>query len=339
MRIGLVGAGRIGAVHARTLADDPRVDELVITDVDQEQAARGASAAGARVAADLEALIALRPDAVAIASPTDTHADIVLRCCALGIPTFCEKPVFRELSVGERVATEVRLSGIPVQVGFQRRFDTGFGNGREALRSGALGQLRRVHMVTADPQPPPFDYVAVSGGIHRDCQIHDFDALRWVSGREVVEAFAAGARRGAEYFGDVGDVDETVVLLTLDDCSLATLQASRYNGHGYDVRMDLAGTSASISVGLDARVPLRSVEPDGPVPAAQPWSSFMDRFATAYRVEMEAFVTMVSTGGPSPCTLDDALAALRIAEAVTQSRLRRRPVALEHATLTAPGAR
>ncbi len=335
MRIGLIGAGRIGLVHAANLTADPRVEDLVVADLDPEGAARVAAPLGARAAGSVAELLASVPDAVVVATPTDTHAGLIAECCDLGIPLFCEKPCFTDAETARRVVDLVAVSGVPVHVGFQRRFDPGYRGGHDAVRSGALGQVRRFHLVTADPAPPPAAYVAVSGGIHRDCQIHDFDALRWVSGREVVEVFATGANRGAAYFGAAGDVDEAAALLTLDDGSIATMQASRYNGAGYDVRMELAGTEATIAVGLDTRVPVRSVEPDAPGLAGVAWAGFLERFAVAYRAEMAAFLTMVATGAGSPCTVDDARRALLIADAVAASRRERRPVLVDEFSRTA----
>ena len=135
---------------------------------------------------------------------------------------------------------------MPTQIGFQRRFDAGYGAARDALRSGALGELRRVHALTGDREPPAADYIPSSGGIFRDCHVHDFDILRWVTGREVVEVYAVGANRGAAFFAEAGDVDESAAVLTLDDGTLVTLQGSRYNGGGHDVRMELAGTDGHL---------------------------------------------------------------------------------------------
>ncbi|GAA3301789.1 Gfo/Idh/MocA family oxidoreductase [Dactylosporangium vinaceum] len=334
MRIGLIGAGRIGAVHARSLAGDPRVHRVDVVDADAERGRQVAAAVGGHVVDGLDALLDSAPDAVVIAAPTHTHAELVVQCAGRGVPVLCEKPVFADLDTARRVAAQVRETGTLVQVGFQRRYDPGYRRGFEAVRSGALGQLRRMHMVTADPEPPPAAYVAVSGGIHRDCQIHDFDVLRWISGREVVEVYATGANRGAGYIGAAGDADEAVAVLTLDDGTLATMQASRYNGAGYDVRMELAGSGATLAVGLDTRVPLRSLEPNAPALAESAWSGFMDRFAPAYRAEVTAFLDLVvaaAGAGVAPeghCTVDDALQALLIAEAAAVSRRERRPVGL-----------
>ncbi|MCO5969067.1 Gfo/Idh/MocA family oxidoreductase [Actinoallomurus soli] len=339
MRVGLIGAGRIGAVHARSLAEDPRVGRIHVVDTDPDRARQVAESIGGQVADGVDTLLDTAPDAVVVATPTRTHADLVVHCAARGVPVLCEKPVFTDPATARRVAAQVRETTTPVCVGFQRRFDPGYLRGHDAVRSGAIGRLCRVHLLTADPEPPPAAYVAVSGGIHRDCQIHDFDVLRWVTGREVVEVYATGANRGADYIAAAGDVDEAAAVLTLDDGTLATMQASRYNGAGYDVRMELAGSRATVAVGLDTRVPLRSAEPDAPPLAEAAWPGFLDRFAAAYRAEVAAFLGLVAApdaGGPSGtsgglaghATVDDALQALLIAEAASLSRRERRPVRL-----------
>ncbi|GMA88122.1 hypothetical protein GCM10025868_33720 [Angustibacter aerolatus] len=169
--------------------------------------------------------------------------------------------------------------------------------------------------------------------------IHDFDALRWVTGREVVEVYAVGAARGHEVFAASGDVDEQTAVLTLDDGTLATVQGSRHNGAGYDVRMELAGTDDTLVVGLDERVPLRSAEPGVAFPHQPSWPGFWDRFTPAYVAEMTAFVAMARGEAPSPCTVDEALAALLVAEAADRSRREHRAVRVaEIAEAVAPQA-
>ena len=197
------------------------------------------------------------------------------------------------------------------------------------MASGELGWLHTVRATTLDPGPPPPAYVAVSGGIFRDCSVHDFDAIRWVTGREVVEVYAAGGNRGDASFAEVGDVDTAAVTLTLDDGTLALISNTRYNPRGYDVRLELHGSADSIAVGLDARLPLRSVEPGVTFPAGQPYDSFMARLAPAFRAELAAFTEVVAGTRPSPCTVADAMEAGWIAEAATTSRLEHRPVRLD----------
>jgi myo-inositol 2-dehydrogenase / D-chiro-inositol 1-dehydrogenase len=302
MRVGLLGLGRIGAFHAATLAAHPLVDELIVSDpIRTSPYGRPGDAFDA--------------DAVVIATPTGTHAELLTRACRLGIPAFCEKPVAP--TVKETLEVLDAAAGARVQIGFQRRFDPGFVAAAAALRAGELGLLHRVHLVTGDPVPPPAEYVATSGGIYRDCHIHDFDILRWVTGREVVSVYAVGANRGAAFFAEAGDVDNSAAVLTLDDGTLATMQGSRYNGAGYDVRMELAGSAGTHAVGLGPRAPLAGFE--GP-----PWPDFVTRFHDAYVSEIDAFLR-----GTGSCTIEDSLAALYVAEAAELSCRQGRPVEIE----------
>ncbi|GIH28985.1 myo-inositol 2-dehydrogenase [Acrocarpospora phusangensis] len=322
MRVGLLGLGRIGAFHAATLTG--LVEDLVVHDEDGDLAGRTAAAIGAGTGDPFDA------DAVVIATPTGTHAELLIEACARGVPAFCEKPAAPDVPETLKVQEAVQRSGVLVHIGFQRRFDAGYRSAREALRNGELGRLDRVHMITGDPAPPPAEYIAKSGGIFRDCHIHDFDALRWVTGREVETVYATGSNRGAAFFAEYGDVDNSAAVLTLTDGTLATLQGSRYNGGGYDVRMELAGTVATRAVGLDRRVPLTSME--GLQPPEDPWPGFQSRFEAAYRAELAAFLAAVREEGETPCSVEDALAALYIAEAADLSRAEARPVRLDEVT-------
>ena len=329
MRIGLAGVGRIGAQHARALHAHPDVDQLVLTDADAERAARVAGELGIEHVQGTEALLGAGIDAFVIAAATDAHAELIIAGVDAGLPIFCEKPVAGEVKTTVRVRDRVAEAGARVHIGFQRRFDAGYTAAREALSSGALGDLRRVHLITADPAPPSAGYIATSGGAFRDMHIHDFDVVRWVTGREVVEVYATGAARGADFFASAGDVDESAALLTLDDGTLCTLQGSRYNGAGYDVRMELAGTRATWAVGLDDSVPLHSAEPGVSFPEGPAVQAFWPRFVRAYNAEMTAFVAMARGDAPSPCTVDEALEALFVAEAADLSRREHRAVRVE----------
>jgi myo-inositol 2-dehydrogenase / D-chiro-inositol 1-dehydrogenase len=322
MRVGLLGLGRIGTFHAATLS--ALVDDLVVSDVDHARAEEVARRLKARVGDPFDA------DAVVIATPTSTHAEALLRACDLGVPAFCEKPAAPTVAETMRVAEAVERGGHAVHIGFQRRFDAGYAAARQALRAGELGELHRVHLLTGDPMPPAAEYVAQSGGIFRDCHIHDFDILRWVTGREAETVYATGSRRGAAFFAAAGDVDNSAALITLDDGTLVTLQGSRYNGAGYDVRMELAGTLGTRAVGLGDRTPLRSV--DGLDPGGQPWPDFQSRFEAAYVGEMTAFLALARGERESPCTVRDALAALHLAEAADLSLREGRPVRVEEVT-------
>jgi myo-inositol 2-dehydrogenase/D-chiro-inositol 1-dehydrogenase len=328
MRIGLVGLGRIGALHAETLSGLDAVTSLVVTDVSHDAVAGVVRQHGADAVDDVDAMLAAGVDGVVVAAATASHPALVLAAAEAGVPVFCEKPL--AATAQEAVALRDRLAAldVPVQVGFPRRFDAGFSAARAAVSSGELGWLHTVRSTTLDPAPPPPAYVAGSGGIFRDCSIHDFDAIRWVTGREVTEVYATGSNRGEGFFAEVDDVDTASAVLTLDDMTIAVVSNTRYNARGHDVRMEVLGSRDSIAVGLEDRLPLRSVEPGTTFPGGEPHVFFMDRFRDAFRAELAAFTEVVAHTRQSPCTVDDALQATWIAEACTLSRREHRPVAL-----------
>ncbi|MFI1886098.1 Gfo/Idh/MocA family protein [Streptomyces jumonjinensis] len=326
MRIGLIGTGRIGAFHAGVLSRHGEVDSLVVADADPARAAAVAEHTGATAAPGVDAVFDGGVDAVVIASATASHAELIGRAARAGLPAFCEKPIAVDLPGTLGALHAVESAGTLLQLGFMRRFDAGYTAARELLRSGRLGRLHTVRAITADPAPPPAEYLPLSGGLYRDCLVHDFDILRWVTGREVVEVYATGSDAGPAMFRAAGDVDTAAAVLTLDDGVLATATAARCNGAGYDVRMELAGELDTIAVGLADRTPVTSAEPQGPPPADKPWPGFLERFAPAYEAELDAFVRVVRGEAENPCDGREALAALRIAEACELSRRERRPV-------------
>ncbi|MBW1600612.1 Gfo/Idh/MocA family oxidoreductase [Streptomyces sp. JJ66] len=328
MRIGLLGTGRIGAFHARTLRDLPGVRELLLADADPARAGAVASAVGdgAHALPTPADLLAAGVDAVVIAASTTAHAELIVAAARAGVPAFCEKPLAADLAGTLTVLDEVAAAGAVLQIGFQRRFDAGYAAAREAVRSGRLGRLHTVRALTADPAPPPTGYLPLSGGLYRDCLVHDFDALRWVTGREVVTVHAVGSDAGPAMFREAGDVDTAAAVLTLDDGTLATATATRMNGAGYDVRMELAGERETIAVGLGPRTPLTSVEPTAPGRAGPPWPGFLERFGPAYAAQLAAFVALVRGERANPCDGWEALRALRVAEACEESRRAERPV-------------
>ncbi|HKN99462.1 MAG TPA: Gfo/Idh/MocA family oxidoreductase [Pseudonocardiaceae bacterium] len=328
MRLGLVGTGRIGAHHAATLCALPEVDSLVVTDTDQARARALAASLEIACAPDTESLFAAGLDGVVIAAATAAHPELILRAVSAGVPVFCEKPVAADLTGTLAVISSLAGSTVPVQIGFQRRFDAGYTAAREAVRRGELGWVHTVRATTMDPAPPPAAYVPTSGGFFRDCGVHDFDAIRWVTGREVAEVYAVGANRGADFFRAAGDVDTAAALLTLDDGTLGLVSGTRYNAAGYDVRLEVLGSLGDVVAGLDDRVPLRSAEPGVTWPAGPPCPGFLERFRAAYQAELAVFVDVAAGRVPSPCTVSDALAAFYVAEACELSRREHRPVAL-----------
>jgi len=329
MRIGLAGVGRIGAFHAETLSGLDEVDALVVTDADGEIAKNVADRLGAEWAPDADELLASRPDGFVIATATPGHAPLLRAGVAAGVPTFCEKPVAATLDETLDLARLIAGTDVPVHVGFQRRFDHGYQRVRQAVQAGELGFVHTIRANTFDMAPPHAAYIRTSGGIFRDCNIHDFDIVRFVTGREVATACAAGGNKGEQFFTDAGDVDTGAALLTLDDDTMVLVSSGRYNGAGQDVRMEVMGERGSLAVGLDQSLALTSAEEGVDFPTGPVTTSFMERFRPAYRAELTAFVHVARGEIPSPCTVFDALQAFRTAAACDVSRRDGRVVRLE----------
>ncbi|MFF9169664.1 MULTISPECIES: Gfo/Idh/MocA family oxidoreductase [unclassified Streptomyces] len=340
MRIGVIGTGRIGTIHANTLRRHRDVGSLILTDADPARAQELALRLGETAAPGVDEIFQWGVDAVVITTATPAHAELIGRAARAGLPVFCEKPIALDVPGTLQAIAEVEAAGTVLQMGFQRRFDAGYAGAREAVRSGRLGRLHTVRAITSEQAPPPPAWLPLSGGLYRDALIHDFDVLRWVTGREIAEVYAAGSDAGPPMFREAGDVDTAAVVLTLDDGTLATATATRLNGAGYDVRMELAGERDQIVVGLDDRTPIASTERSGPPAADKPWSGFLERFAPAYEAELAAFVEVVRGERANPCDGREALQALRVAEACEWSRRERRAVRLTEipdAAATAPG--
>ncbi len=326
MRIGLAGVGRIGAFHAATLNALDMVEEIVVTDADAQLAGTVAAELGLGVAPDVASLLASGIDGFVITTATPGHAPLLRQGVAAGIPTFCEKPVARTLDETLELTRLADASEVPVHVGFQRRFDAGYLRARAAVQSGELGPIHAVRATTHDQSPPHASYIPTSGGIFRDCSVHDFDIVRFVTGREGVSVYATGENKGAPFFGEAGDVDTAAAILTLDDGTLVTATSTRYSGGGHDVRMEVMGQDGTIAVGLDDSLAMHSAEPGVAFPPGPQHWSFMERFKPAYVAELTAFIDVAAGRRPSPCTVRDALEAFRLAEACELSRAQRRLV-------------
>jgi myo-inositol 2-dehydrogenase/D-chiro-inositol 1-dehydrogenase len=325
MRIALVGAGRIGRMHGRVIADQPGVDEVVVADVDPERAAETAAAIGGRAAPTPEAAMD-GADAVIVAASTDAHARLVRAAIDRRLPTFCEKPLAFDLAETVELVDRIESKDAIVQVGFQRRFDPAYREARRLVESGEIGTVYLVRLIAHDHEPPPDAYIPTSGGLFRDSSIHDFDALRWVTGQEVDEVYATGSVRGFPVFEQHGDVDTGAAILHLADGTLAVLGQTRHDPLGYDIRMEIIGSRDAVTVGLGPRTPLRSVEPGAAPPPGPAWETFLTRFETAYRDELMTFLRVARGEIASPCTARDSLEAMRIAVAAGRSRAEHRPV-------------
>lgn len=324
--LGLVGVGRIGAMHARNIAGlngllgpQGTTVNLKLTDVAEEHARSLAGGIGAGFLPSVEALLDSGVDGLVIATGTATHPDLIRAGVDAGIPVFCEKPVAVNVEESLPVLDHIRTTGGTVQIGHQRRFDPGYLEAKRAFDAGELGWLHTVRAVTCDMTPPPVEFLATSGGLFRDCSVHDFDILRWLTGKEIVEVFAKGSNNGDPAIGAVGDVDTALAVVTFDDGSVGTVSATRYNGAGHDVRLELQGSAGSVMVGMDEQMAMSSAEPGVGFPAGPPHMTFAERFHTAYRAEMAAFVEVVLGQRQNPCTPEDAVAASMVADAAQAS--------------------
>jgi myo-inositol 2-dehydrogenase/D-chiro-inositol 1-dehydrogenase len=326
VRIALIGAGTIGALHARILSTTEGVDVLAVADAVPERAATVAAEVGAEPAASIEAALD-EAGAVVIAAATDAHAALIRAAIGRRLPTFCEKPLASSLGDTIALAAEIERSGIPFQIGFQRRYDPAYREARRLVESGELGTIYLVRLIAHDAAWPHASYVPEIGGLFRDSSIHDFDALRFVTGAEVRTVYAVGANRIFPAFESTGDIDTTGAILTMADGALGILSQTRRNPRGYDVRMELVGSGDAVSVGVGPRTPSRSLEPDAPPPVAG-WESFLTRFEPAYKAELGAFMAVARGEAPSLSTARDGLAAMRIAAAATRSVAEGRAVEL-----------
>jgi myo-inositol 2-dehydrogenase/D-chiro-inositol 1-dehydrogenase len=328
MHVGLIGAGRIGAFHARSLMRNPLVERLTVTDADPQRATNVAAELGAERVDSPHDLLEAGIDALVIAAATPAHAELLHLAAAASVPVFCEKPIALDLATTDAVIEHVTRMGSFVQIGFQRRFDAGYMAARDALRSGAMGDVHLVRLATHDPAPPPESYVAESGGLWLDLAIHDFDIAAWVMGRQVVEVYADGTANDP-LFARHRDIDAACAMLRFEGGILGVATAARNDPRGYDVRMEIFGLRDSVSVGSGPRTPLRSLEPGVEAPREAGYSNFLDRFEAAYRAELDAFLIAVKDGGESPCSVTEARHALVVALAADRSTREHRPVRIE----------
>ncbi|PTT65563.1 Gfo/Idh/MocA family oxidoreductase [Arthrobacter sp. HMWF013] len=341
--LGLVGVGRIGVMHANNIAalnteftGQGISVKLRLTDVAEDHARTVAAGLGAEFLPSVDALIASGIQGLVVATGTGTHPELIRAGVDAGIPVFCEKPVAMNVADSLPVLEHIRAKDGVVQIGHQRRFDAGYLEAKRAYQAGELGWIHSLRAVTCDMTPPPVEFLATSGGLFRDCSVHDFDILRWLTGREIVEVYARGSNNGDPAIGGVGDVDTALAVMTFDDGTVGTVSASRYNGAGHDVRLEIQGSKGSLMVGLDEKSALKSAEEGITFPAGESHTTFAERFDTAYRSEMAAFVELVLGRRANPCTPEDAVAASRVADAAQESLASGAPVRV--ALAVAPAA-
>jgi myo-inositol 2-dehydrogenase / D-chiro-inositol 1-dehydrogenase len=320
LRVGIIGLGRMGWLHAEHLSGVIRRARIVAAAVDEahRRQLEASSSAPCPLVADVGALVSdPAVDAIVVVSPTSLHHDHIQLTASHGKAIFAEKPIADSVERARQTVEAVRRAGVPFQIGFQRRFDPGYARARELIESGAIGDVEMFRGLTCDTIPP-VSYLRTSGGLFWDLGIHDFDAGRFLMGDDVVEVDASGTILVEPELADFDDVDHGVVVLRFRRGGIGVVQNAWRAPYGYDIRAEVHGSLGKIVTDLDERVPTRLYGPSGF--GAERHFLFVERFGEAYRLELQAFVDAVRGGTPPSPDLDDALQAVLIADAATKSR-------------------
>ncbi|TNC46713.1 inositol 2-dehydrogenase [Rubellimicrobium rubrum] len=318
LNVGLLGAGRIGTVHARAISSHPGSRLVAVSDVNVDAAGWLAAQHGAKACTTEAILTDPAIDAVLVATSTDTHSDLIEAATAAGKAVICEKPVDLSLERARACLGRTSATGQPVMIGFNRRFDPNFAALKASADTGEIGRPELLSITSFDPAPPPVAYVKVSGGLFRDMMIHDFDMALWLMGTLPETVMAVGSSIIDPAIGAAGDVDTAVVTLRWADGRIAVIKNSRRAVYGYDQRVELLGSEGLLSAGnmLEHTVAKSTA---GGVVSAKPEFFFLERYMRAYAAEWAAFVVAVEAGTAVPVTLQDGIDALTLAEAATRS--------------------
>jgi myo-inositol 2-dehydrogenase/D-chiro-inositol 1-dehydrogenase len=321
------GAGRIGAVHAANLASSGAAQLRYVVDVNPAAAVALAAKHGAKATDVATALGDPAVQAVLIASSTDTHAELAIAAAKAGKAIFCEKPIDLSLKRVDACLVALRRAGVPMLVGFNRRFDPNFSALHARIRQGDIGNVEQVIISSRDPGLPPLAYLKVSGGQFRDMTIHDFDMARWLLGEEPVEVFAYGSCLVDPAVAAIGDTDSVMVMMKTASGRLCHINNSRRATYGYDQRIEVHGARGRLMAGN--RIANTVELADGiAVKTEKPVYFFLERYAEAYRAELAAFIEAVVGKKPMPVGPEDGRQALVLAEAAAQSLRAGRPVKL-----------
>lgn len=321
LRIAVLGCGRIGRMHAANISAHPRANLATVYDIHAPSASEVAAAHGVPVADSPEAIFGSSDvDAVLIATATPTHADYIEAAVAAGKPVLCEKPIDLSLARVNACAARVADKGVPIQIGFNRRFDPGHRATRDAVVAGEIGDLHQVIITSRDPGMPPRSYYEEAGGLFRDMVIHDFDLARFMLGEEPVEVFAIGGRLiDPELMNDLDDYDTSMVIMRTASGKQCHINTSRTSNFGYDQRVELLGTSGMIQ-SLNRKP--NEVRKFGAkqVESAEPYLEFfIERYREAFDAEIAAFVDSVENNTPIQASFEDGRRALMLAEAAMKS--------------------
>ena len=329
-RFALFGAGFIGTVHGGNIAAHPRAELRYVYDVDAAAAERLASRHGAAVATDPgEIWAAGDVDAVLIASSTNTHAELLSGAIRAGKPAYCEKPIDLDIARVRAVAREAHRAGIPIAIGFSRRFDPNHLGVRDAVRRGEIGTIELMHLTSRGPQPPPLSYVKVSGGQFRDQTIHFFDLACWIADAAPVEVYAAGAALVDPAIGEAGDVDTSMLILRLPSGALCHIDNSRRSAYGYDERIEVFGSAGMVQSG---RKPRREVSlyTGEQVISDGLHAGWFERLEPSFALALDAFIAALEGRESAYPTLLDGVRAQLIAEAAVASLRANRPVGIAY---------
>ncbi len=317
MRFGLLGAGRIGRVHAATIANSGRASVAYVADALPDAAISLAATVGAKTAS-VDEILASDVDAILIATPTDTHADLIEKAALSGKAILCEKPVSLSVERIEACLPVVQKAGVALMIGFNRRFDPNFSALQQRLRAGDIGDVEMVTIISRDPAPPPVSYIARSGGLFRDMMIHDFDMARFLVGEEFVTVHALGGALVDKAIGEAGDVDTASVQMQTASGKIAVITNSRRATYGYDQRLEVHGSKGMLRAGNVHMTTLERADGTGFTQDVIQ-NFFIDRYVAAYAAEVNSFIDAMIAGTTPTPSGHDGLMAQKLAEAATQS--------------------
>lgn len=318
LRIGLLGAGRIGQIHGRNIAAHRDAELVAVADALPEAAQALAADTGSRVASINAILADEGIDAVVVATPTDTHADLIEKAVRQDKAVFCEKPVDLDAARIKACLDVVLAAGQPLMIGFNRRFDPSFADLKRRLDQGEVGSPELLTILSRDPAPPPVSYIERSGGLFRDMMIHDFDMARFLLGEEPVEIFALGASLVDPAIGAAGDVDTAAVMLKTGSGRIVQISNSRRAAYGYDQRVEVHGEKGMLRAGNRRATTVEAATSAG-YSRDPALDFFLERYAEAYRAELSVFIEGVAEGRSLTPSGEDGLRAQVLADAATQS--------------------
>ena len=319
------GAGRIGAIHAANIAARDDAGLKYVIDINAAAAQALAKKHRAETTDTKTALADPEIDAVIIASSTDTHADLAIAASKAGKAIFCEKPIDLSLKRVDACLAAVAKARVPMLVGFNRRFDPNFRSLHDRLRAGEIGTVEQVIITSRDPGLPTLEYLKVSGGQFRDMTIHDFDMARWLLGEEPVEVHAMGSCLVDPAVGKLGDIDSAMIVMRTASGRLCHINNSRRASYGYDQRIEVHGSKGRLSAGNRIATTVEKADAQA-VSADKPLYFFLERYADAYRAELDAFIAALRAKKPMPVGPADGRQALVLAEAALKSYRTGKPV-------------